>query len=464
MNVNSYYILDDDNYKFGAIYNKKSNLLKVLDRTDIVKIDKWINAYKTGKLSQEEEFYLTSFLKKSFDSNFRSLTKISEDNFINSGSISELRLMVQLGCNLKCKYCYANEGTYGNEENIILSPHNAKLIIDSLIESGINNIEHISFFGGEPTIYYESIIFVMEYIKDLVEMGTLSLLPRFYIVTNGTYLTEELIDSIIKFNVNLTVSIDGPKEINDALRIFKNDEGTYDKVINNLKTMRNKGIHLSMVEATYTLEHEKMNITREFVTEYLKNITGAKLVMLVDCVGNKYTPNKNKNNELLIESIKSVYAGNLSTQEEYNALSLISIVIKQLYNKKIENNLHCSAGYRSLSINGNGDYFPCHRYTENREFRLGNIIEDKTLLIHNNNTKDSIEECVNCWAAQFCNACSWDLRKNLNKELAICKHRRIVYKTIILEYINLNEERKRILEYNISSSSLKKSLPLISSK
>lgn len=45
-------------------------------------------------------------------------------------------------------------------------------------------------------------------------------LPIFKVVTNFTYLPDELLDAIIKYKIIITVSLDGPKEINDKQGYF----------------------------------------------------------------------------------------------------------------------------------------------------------------------------------------------------------------------------------------------------
>jgi len=130
--------------------------------------------------------------------------------------------------------------------------------------------------------------------------------------------------------------------------------------------------------------------------------------------------------------------------------------------KKIDNNAHCSAGYQSISINGNGDYFPCHRYTENVEFRLGNVInDDGGLELQRLQQKDLLTERRECWASQFCNGCTWEMQKNYEKQMVLCKERRKIYKHIILSYINLSDSQKELLKENIRTNQLRKSMPLI---
>ena len=51
------------------------------------------------------------------------------------------------------------------------------------------------------------------------------------IITNGSLLDEDLALFMKKYNVEVGISLDGPMEINDKMRIQSNGEGTYTKII-----------------------------------------------------------------------------------------------------------------------------------------------------------------------------------------------------------------------------------------
>src|SRR5258708_20915842 len=50
----------------------------------------------------------------------------------------------------------------------------------------------------------------------------------FSLTTNATLLTPVIIDYLAANKVGVTVSLDGPKEMNDAFRVFSNGRGSYD--------------------------------------------------------------------------------------------------------------------------------------------------------------------------------------------------------------------------------------------
>ena len=58
------------------------------------------------------------------------------------------------------------------------------------------------------------------------------------IQTNGVLLTSSVLDVCSTYKVSISVSVDGPADINDKFRIGKRGEGTYDKVAAGIRLLR----------------------------------------------------------------------------------------------------------------------------------------------------------------------------------------------------------------------------------
>lgn len=154
--INNVYVVRDKNYENAVLFNKLTNEVFILTEDNAKKIECWIEDYQKGRLLPNEEAGLLDFCNKHFET--RHFTNSVSTMHMNiTKKIAELRLMIQLGCNLKCNYCYAVEGTYRRETNSVMTDEMGIAILDSIVEKGIRQIEHISFFGGEPTVYWETI-------------------------------------------------------------------------------------------------------------------------------------------------------------------------------------------------------------------------------------------------------------------------------------------------------------------
>lgn len=119
-------------------------------------------------------------------------------------------ILLTWACNLKCIYCY--EGA-GSEKSYSMNMDIANKIIRHIVKEtlarGSKNLG-IVLFGGEPLINYK----IGEYILHALSEHCKENGINFYtsIVTNGTLLTNEIIESLLKYNckyIQITVDMVG---------------------------------------------------------------------------------------------------------------------------------------------------------------------------------------------------------------------------------------------------------------
>lgn len=159
--------------------------------------------------------------------------------------MSQLILIVTEECNIRCKYCiysdnYPHVKTYSNHR---MSLEIAKKAIDYYVklhkmrvERGFQKGPVISFYGGEPLLEFNLIKSIVYYCKEKNYNIT------FFITTNATLFTDEMIHFMIDENIVLTISLDGTKRNHDRNRIFANGKGTYDVVMKNITTLQKEKI------------------------------------------------------------------------------------------------------------------------------------------------------------------------------------------------------------------------------
>ena len=57
--------------------------------------------------------------------------------------------------------------------------------------------------------------------------------------TNGMLITNEILQLCVHYRVSISVSIDGPKLINDQFRVDHKGKGTYEKVVAGITLLKN---------------------------------------------------------------------------------------------------------------------------------------------------------------------------------------------------------------------------------
>lgn len=138
-------------------------------------------------------------------------------------------------CNKRCSHCY--QQVYENKEFTT-----AELLdigsgyLELLKEyNNVNEIEdrgHINITGGEPFIRDDIFELIEFFYKNRKEI-------TFGILTNGSYLTEEVVAKLSKFKPRMVqVSLDGNKEMHDSIR----GEGSFEEVIKAIKLLKKYNI------------------------------------------------------------------------------------------------------------------------------------------------------------------------------------------------------------------------------
>lgn len=135
-----------------------------------------------------------------------------------------------LNCNLACRYCYENPDKTLMNDKVI---NGVVEFIGNYIQSGIKRLS-ISWYGGEPLLGLDVIERLSDELISLCKKKRVRYAAS--IVTNGTLLSRKIVKKLKKLKVrNAQITLDGTKEIHDSRRPFKSGEGSFDKIIGNIK-------------------------------------------------------------------------------------------------------------------------------------------------------------------------------------------------------------------------------------
>ncbi|WAM32770.1 radical SAM/SPASM domain-containing protein [Caldicellulosiruptor morganii] len=371
-------------------------------------------------------------------------------------------------CNLKCKYCYANLGTYNNIDRTskaIMTFEDYKLFFEKILKIFPRGVVNYTFFGGEPMLGFEEIVKFVEYITDVCEKNNL-IKPHFAIVTNGTLIDEYAWEIFEKYHFAVTISLDGPKEVNDRMRIFRDEhQSVFDTVKHNLEKCSGR-THVLVAEATlgeFFFRNYRKNYAREYfdtfinlgfdsVSPYFAEMSNTNYMVtndanLRDGIKQFYYDLVDYSFELLLDDNKCMSIPN------FIASTIINIVTRK------EKNV-CAAGKKSIFYTASGDVYPCQMYYLSKYKKLGNIADEnelkKNIKSYKLISRNEISECKSCFAVSFCNFwCPGASYQFANNEYAVNKVRCIIQKSIGERVIyNLalmfeNEEKKAIFIRNL---------------
>lgn len=364
--------------------------------------DELENIEKKENLSKNtiKELMQSGIIVNDEDKDIQALNIIKNKYDIVTGNIHIMYLILSSACNLACKYCFIENCSLNNKKEINMSNDTVLSAIDKYdkyIKKNDITDALIIFYGGEPMVNWEAIETAVKYRKENKSN------IKFSMVTNGTLLDEEKIKFLAKNKIEVGISIDGPKEINDKNRIYRNsDKSVYDQIINKFPLLKAENCKFGL---SITISEDFLKIQDE-VLDWLEKLGVSSIFYNMyhytykDANWESYYQDASK---FLIKS--------------YERLSKRGIYDGRIY-RKIESVLKnefkfsdCGAiGGNQLTIKPNGDVCVCHGYFKTDKYVVGNIdkqsieeiLEDKEFDFWKKRCTINNNECLNCEALFIC--------------------------------------------------------------
>lgn len=337
--------------------------------------------------------------------------------------IQKITLQLTQNCNFRCKYCHytENDGSQRTHSNKKMSMEIAKKSLLFFRDHSIDTQEaYIGFYGGEPLLEFPMLKEIVDFSEKLFYGKKIN----YMITTNSVLLNDEIIKYMIKYDMDVLISLDGPKKINDQNRVMPNGEGTFDKIIERLKYIYNnyrefyKKLTINMV---MNPSHD-FDMIQQLFKEY--PFLGKIEIMstVVDDIGAK-EPNIYKEHYLskvrYHEFLAYLSALNRVSKDKI-ALTMQPKVnrIMELYSKfgprmevpdKFAPGGPCIPGELRLMVTIDGKFIACERVNEISDCMILGDIETgiqldkaKALL---NVAQVTSEYCKDCWAFFGCTLC-----------------------------------------------------------
>ena len=145
--------------------------------------------------------------------------------------VDTVLIKVASRCNINCSYCYVYHLGDMNWSRIdkLVSLKTMTSIVSSLKCLAENQKEEFStvLHGGEPLMLgalglHQFLALLRDVLPDRYPIS---------IQTNGTLITEKILNVCSRFRVSLAISIDGPAPVNDRGRLDHKNQSTFNRVI-----------------------------------------------------------------------------------------------------------------------------------------------------------------------------------------------------------------------------------------
>jgi six-Cys-in-45 modification radical SAM protein len=348
---------------------------------------------------------------------------LASDN--SESFIKALCLNIAHDCNLRCKYCFADEGEYKGCRKLMTAEIGKKAIDFVLEKSGPRKNIEIDLFGGEPLMAFDTIKEIVEYAKDQQKLHNKNI--RFTMTTNATLLNDEIMDYLDKNMGNIVLSIDGRKDVNDKVRVRVDGSGCHDTIMPKIKKMVEMRDKSKQYYARGTFTRENTDFFED--VKFLAN-EGFDEISIEPVVLPDEHPLSLREEDLptIFEQYDKLYEEMLKRHREGKEFKFYHFNIDLQGGPCVYKRISgCGAGHEYVAITPDGDIYPCHQFVGNESFKLGSLEGNnelnkeipkqfKSAHIYNK------PECKKCWARFYCSGGCQANNYNFNGDMNIPYH------------------------------------------
>lgn len=326
----------------------------------------------------------------------------------NDDTCFQLHVNPTVDCNFRCWYCYEDhkKGSRMDEKTV----KSVKRLIDNILD------EHkqlttflLSFFGGEPLMYFNSVAKpLIEYATEACNKHDVRLGLSF--TTNGYLLTPGMMDFFRDKDVSFQITLDGNRELHNKTRFMKSGQGSFDKIISNIKALAVDGYHITM----------RINYTADNLAS-------------VAAISDEFADLDMKYRDNISVDFQRVWQDDGTAADEEAIDSLVFDDVKLFRSKGLH--AYCSKYFNMVKnscygckrnyvlVNFNGDLFQCTARDFATDKRYGYLSEDGRLVYENGlveqrrSVRFRKHVCEQCRIAPICGGgCAQKAMENIDNE------------------------------------------------
>jgi uncharacterized protein len=313
-------------------------------------------------------------------------------------------------CNLSCTYCYE----YGEDKIVdtengkqpkFMSEATARASVDFMLrESRDNPTAHMTFFGGETLMNFPVLKSTMDYARRrAAELGKT---VDFSLTTNATLLRPEIIEFLAENRVGVTISIDGPEDIQDKFRVFKNGMGSYEIAAPKIKALLAR--HRSRpIGARVTLTRQTLDVRRIYahLTEDM-GFWEVGFAPVTTAPQRGYAIGDGGFDELLAQfrALADDYKA-AALENRHHGFSNVRETLQELHQGHAKA-YPCGAGLGLMGVATDGDVALCHRFAGSDAHKFGDVHngvswEQQQAFLDSHHINEKTD-CRTCWARPIC--------------------------------------------------------------
>jgi uncharacterized protein len=227
---------------------------------------------------------------------------------------------------------------------------------------------------------------------------------NFTLTTNGLLLTPDKIQYLNRENIAVVLSIDGRREVHDALRPpLGANYSTYERIVPMFLELAQSRNHINYyVRGTYTSKN------LDFATDVMhladlgfREISLEPVVLKGELgIGEGHLP------QIMAEYEKLTHLL-IDYQRKGHPINFFHFQVDLFEGPCLQKRLTgCGAGYEYLVITPTGDFYPCHQFVGREGFHMGNVadgvVDESLVQLFQDAHLFHKEGCSDCWARYYC--------------------------------------------------------------
>jgi uncharacterized protein len=313
-------------------------------------------------------------------------------------------------CNLACTYCYE----YGEDKIVdtdngrqpkFMSEQTARESVEFMLrESKHSPTAHMTFFGGETLMNFPVLQSTVAYARRrAAEVGKQ---VDFSLTTNATLLRPDVIDFLADNRIGVTISIDGPEDLQDKFRVFKNGMGSYDVAAPKIKALLARH-RTRPIGARVTLTRQTLDVGR--IYRHLFDELGFWEVGFapVTTSAKRAYAISDEGFDALLAQFKALALEyrDAALENRHHGFSNVRETLQELHQGHAKA-YPCGAGIGLMGVATDGDVALCHRFAGSDSHRLGNVREgisweQQQAFLDTHHIAEKTD-CRTCWARPIC--------------------------------------------------------------
>jgi uncharacterized protein len=261
----------------------------------------------------------------------------------------------------------------------------------------------LAFLGGEPLANRTVLQAATRQAAQLA--AARGVIVTFAITTNGTLVTDADGDFFEEFGFAVTVSLDGPREAHDRLRMYRGGQGSFDRIMANVAPLLARQRRMQ-VSARVTVTPANLMLRQtldQFIAAGFHSVGFSPMLSAPTGAGEMQSEHLEQMLGAMIECGHE-FERRTRAGQRYPFANLLNAL------REIGRGTHrpypCGAGAGYFGVSADGDLAACHRFVGDDEGAMGSLATGidvtrrhewlATRHVHRQ------EPCRECWARYQC--------------------------------------------------------------